>query len=371
MLLLPNPKGIYSLQLEESEDTLKSLIKILPTILFQKLYHVGDLQGNPQENGDLEGPFLSVSEHPEAWREIARLGNSPTWEITSSQNLGLIDARNQGQRPLPEEELYEFLLQMWQIRAKEKGLPIPDTLENACKFVSLFLEKTFQIAARGNSLHQFNQTTSGKIIDICKAEPKLHYHDSEFWMNPEHRKSLKSCIPRVLQWKKLWESIHGKSPKSKTWKNRILTWAHQKGIAFPKTHYQTPFDLTEEGDLRYFISNSLKEAQEEANPELLEKYPIKQVTHYQASQALKNFWHQRSQDSFHIENPKCTIDMVLSALIELATKKNISNTPIGIWWQETFDPLNYSAPRGSINPNLITTLPLKISPCPSNESQPF
>ncbi len=78
----------------------------------------------------------------------------------------------------------------------------PATLEGACKFTSLFANRLFGGRMRGNQQHQFLELPNGKIIDPVPvpgvANPQQH--DEEFWMNPDHKDSLESCLPRVNEW---------------------------------------------------------------------------------------------------------------------------------------------------------------------------
>lgn len=55
---------------------------------FLNLFHVGtlDSRNRRQDAFSLEGPCLSVSEHPEAWCRIARLGGLPVWRLTRKNN---------------------------------------------------------------------------------------------------------------------------------------------------------------------------------------------------------------------------------------------------------------------------------------------
>jgi hypothetical protein len=67
---------------------IEQLAKSLPRTSFPKLYHVGTMDPT-QKNAayeSLEGDGLSVSLHPDEWREIAELGNSPTWALTKAGN---------------------------------------------------------------------------------------------------------------------------------------------------------------------------------------------------------------------------------------------------------------------------------------------
>lgn len=58
---------------------------MFPTRTFKKLFHVGDMDIKDKQPGSLEGDGLSVSQHPEAWMEIARIGG-PTWVLTKAGN---------------------------------------------------------------------------------------------------------------------------------------------------------------------------------------------------------------------------------------------------------------------------------------------
>lgn len=70
---------------------LQKLLEPLPKRTFRALSHIGNLTDPHQVNGDKEGPLLSVSKHPEAWRQIAKLGGRPLWKITAAGGLLLID----------------------------------------------------------------------------------------------------------------------------------------------------------------------------------------------------------------------------------------------------------------------------------------
>jgi hypothetical protein len=54
----------------------------LKTVSFPKIHHVGSLNPadkNRRFEGSYEGAGLSVSQHPDEWRAIARLGAAPEW----------------------------------------------------------------------------------------------------------------------------------------------------------------------------------------------------------------------------------------------------------------------------------------------------
>jgi len=52
---------------------------------FPKLWHVGTMKAKHKGEGSLEGAGLSVSIHPEEWKDIAEIGG-PTWELTKPGN---------------------------------------------------------------------------------------------------------------------------------------------------------------------------------------------------------------------------------------------------------------------------------------------
>lgn len=75
-LLLTWPPAPYTWQVNILREIMKASIK-----KFKRIYHVGALstQPAPRSRSSHEGPCLSVSKVPEAWRRIARLGNDPLW----------------------------------------------------------------------------------------------------------------------------------------------------------------------------------------------------------------------------------------------------------------------------------------------------
>ena len=52
----------------------------LPTSTHDQVWHVGWFDGR-QRSWSAEGRLLSVSEHPDEWTEIAKLGGAPKWEL--------------------------------------------------------------------------------------------------------------------------------------------------------------------------------------------------------------------------------------------------------------------------------------------------
>lgn len=54
------------------------------------VFHVGTLESaNRKQRLSFEGDSLSVSEVPDAWRAIAKLGNAPEWELSRASALFL------------------------------------------------------------------------------------------------------------------------------------------------------------------------------------------------------------------------------------------------------------------------------------------
>jgi len=55
-----------------------------PIKKFSRIYHVGDMavQPPPNSRSSHEGPCLSVSRTPNAWRHIAKLGMAPIWILS-------------------------------------------------------------------------------------------------------------------------------------------------------------------------------------------------------------------------------------------------------------------------------------------------
>jgi hypothetical protein len=72
-----NIPDIHNLSRKELETALEGTKRKS----FELLVHVGFLNNSSQINGDMEGPFLSTSEYPDEWTQIAKLGGCPRWTI--------------------------------------------------------------------------------------------------------------------------------------------------------------------------------------------------------------------------------------------------------------------------------------------------
>jgi hypothetical protein len=95
-----------------------------------------------------------------------------------------------------------FLKEKWEERHRELGREgVPIDLGGACKFASIFAQKLFGGKMVGTAEHQALQLPGNRIIDLTDLyDPNTFRHDKEFWMNPEHAESMKSCEPRAQQW---------------------------------------------------------------------------------------------------------------------------------------------------------------------------
>jgi hypothetical protein len=101
------------------------------------------------------------------------------------------------------EKARAFLIKKWKERSKEMLRPAPEDLTGACKFASLFAQKVFGGEIRGNWHHQFVVLAGGEKLDLTAGltRDRIDYrHDPEFWNNPEHIRSMQSCLPRVEAW---------------------------------------------------------------------------------------------------------------------------------------------------------------------------
>lgn len=64
-----------------------------PTIALSEVYHVGSMDAAQKSRSiSLEGNGLSVSLDPSAWRKIARLGEHPTWTLSTASPATFLDA---------------------------------------------------------------------------------------------------------------------------------------------------------------------------------------------------------------------------------------------------------------------------------------
>jgi hypothetical protein len=137
----------------------------IPTKSFAALYHVGELSGPIPGRHSHEGNALSVSECPDAWREICRLGGSPTWEVRKYSNV-FLDAR----RLLPA---HITLIHDWTI---DEGWVKParvfrvDWYDDETAETRFSLHPTRQQACYECDTHEDQQI---KEIDSLVAQPRL------------------------------------------------------------------------------------------------------------------------------------------------------------------------------------------------------
>lgn len=120
-------------------------------------------------------------------------------------------------------------LSMWRLRAAERGYSEPADLSGSCKFTSIFARILFGGELSGNEYHQFVETDKGIIDlnrsagDVCRlieAGRDPWRHDPDFWGNPDHMESMRSCLPRLHSWVAAFE-IHAASVGFEGWPSRI------------------------------------------------------------------------------------------------------------------------------------------------------
>lgn len=108
----------------------------------------------------------------------------------------------------------EFVFRKWVERfhekyprlARDRPDMIPTDLTDSCQFSTLFAQRIFGGAVRGNNKH-FYLVSNGKRIDL-NAEAsdvralgdKAYRHNPRFVSDVFTQQSLDSCIPRVEQW---------------------------------------------------------------------------------------------------------------------------------------------------------------------------
>jgi hypothetical protein len=129
----------------------------------------------------------------------------------------------------------EFVFEMWKARWAELkaewesqfSFPYhseePEDLSGACKFSSIFAAVAFDAEIDGNYDHQF-AVKKGKIIDLnagaadVAALSKPYSLDPIFFGSRDHLASLKSCMPRVMDWLRAFDLSfsHALAPREHT-----------------------------------------------------------------------------------------------------------------------------------------------------------
>jgi hypothetical protein len=127
--------------------------------------------------------------------------------------------------PTPEniEIASEFAFAMWKTRwADQKAdweaqfsSPFhseePQDLSGACKFTSIFAAVVFDAGIDGNYDHQF-AVRKDQIIDLnagaadVAALSKPYMLDPIFFGSRDHMASLKSCMPRIVDWLRAFDA---------------------------------------------------------------------------------------------------------------------------------------------------------------------
>lgn len=93
-----------------------------PIIEHSVVFHLGSMQrtdkGSTHNANSLEGSGLSVSVHPRAWQQIARLGGNPCWSLSSEVGrVRFLDAH--ALAPVHLEKMYQWALEVALVRATE------------------------------------------------------------------------------------------------------------------------------------------------------------------------------------------------------------------------------------------------------------
>lgn len=89
----------------------------LPSVSFARLYHVGSLDPSDKRESSLEGAGLSVSQVPEAWEEIARLGSAPWWAFEREGNH-FVDAHSLS--PEQRERIVDWGVEKGYVRRSDR-----------------------------------------------------------------------------------------------------------------------------------------------------------------------------------------------------------------------------------------------------------
>lgn len=112
-----------------------------------------------------------------------------------------------------------FLKEKWAERHKEMGREgEPSDMQGTCKFASLFAQALFGGDIKGNPDHQLLKVKD-RILDLTDIyDPNTFHHDKEFFGNPEHEESMKSCEPRVAKWVEEFKQRYGAASKNASMK---------------------------------------------------------------------------------------------------------------------------------------------------------
>lgn len=83
------PLPLQASPIKAAKNEIAALLGALPARRACRLSHLGLLGGGQRNYPSQEGPLLSASTCPDAWREIAKLGGLPLWEIARSDGKAL------------------------------------------------------------------------------------------------------------------------------------------------------------------------------------------------------------------------------------------------------------------------------------------
>jgi len=160
----------------------------LPVLKKRKVWHVGDLDGVRQKaDSSNEGSGLSVSEHPEEWQEIARLGGTTYILAKENSRPGLfVDMLRLGARRavLEAEAVADGLLvsaerwkcTWWDSEYEEERYSVYSTPEDAraeCEESDGNVEQITLLVATKRLNAEWKSHFTGKLDDIMASDVAL------------------------------------------------------------------------------------------------------------------------------------------------------------------------------------------------------
>ena len=153
--------------------------------------------------------------------------------------------------------------------------------------------------------------------------------------------------PRNLRFLNRWN-------KPKVWK-AFQRWGVTKGLLQKQTWWKVP-STDESGNERFSLYQDRDEAKAEEEEE--DCGAIQKTKVLVACPELQAFWNQRSPHKKL--SPWMGIDMLTAFLGASAYENEIQTPPDGIWWEETYNPTELSAPRGGLFPRRLLQKDIQI-----------
>lgn len=181
---------------------------------------------------------------------------------------------------------------------------------------------------------------------------------------PSHEGPLLSASECPREWQQiarlkedtLWQITSEGSQKiqlvdmrRKNW-SQLEKWGLAQGLLETQRWWWTPCATSEEGEIQYCWSQN---PEEDMDPEIEGVLPEEKEKAV-PSVALQTFWSQRIPKVKKERTPWHSIDALVSALVENAQRilpPNHPNSLDGLFWNDTLDVYNLSAPRAGLLPN--------------------